>query len=252
MTKGLLAMAVAGLVAIPAPTWAERRQGAQVEIEEQRQHFEIRGATAEELVRQMRALRPRKSAARRAWGLTTWDLSMEYVLVPEREGCRVSDARVRLEIATTLPKWRSIGRPSQQLRADWRDMLANLERHERTHRDHGVLAANAAAAGLSALPLQHDCAAARREAGQVLRNAMSASRQLSRQFDRDPLRRHRRRAAARRRRTGPAEVTNGRARAVGPRHAGSRPGDATGPAEVPGSGRDDPGLLAHVRDLDRT
>jgi predicted secreted Zn-dependent protease len=185
VTKSLLAIAVAGLVAVPAPTRAERGQGAHVEIEERTQHFEIRGATAEELVRQMRTLGPRKSATRRAWGLTTWELGMEYVLVPEREGCRVSDARVRLQIVTTLPKWRSVGRPSQQLRADWRDMLANLARHERTHRDHGVLAAKTAAAGLSALPLQQDCAAARREAGQVLRNAMFRSRQLSVQFDRD-------------------------------------------------------------------
>ncbi len=64
-------------------------------------------------------------------------------------------------------------------------MLDSLIRHEQTHRLHAMVAGEATASGLAALPAQIDCRTMGREAQRVLRAAVAASRRLSIQYDRD-------------------------------------------------------------------
>jgi predicted secreted Zn-dependent protease len=156
---------------------------AAVTIVDRANHYEVRGTTAHELTAQMATLGPRQPSGKHAWGFTAWEVRTSYVLAPTPTRCAVADARVNIEIVTTLPRWIETRPVSWKLRRAWGRMLENMAHHESMHRGHGISAARNVAAALEAISPQPDCKEIERQARSILRREVAEARKFGEAFD---------------------------------------------------------------------
>ncbi|MFL5582083.1 MAG: DUF922 domain-containing protein [Gemmatimonadaceae bacterium] len=96
-------------------------------------HYEIAGATAFELWREIAAKGP-MSGGRRYAGRTDWDVRWTYGVDRRAGWCRPTDLRVAATVTTILPDYAPADTASALAR-DWAEYLKALETHERGHRD---------------------------------------------------------------------------------------------------------------------
>lgn len=124
--------------------------------------YEIRGATEEELVKQMEALGPvdprtgRRVRSRTAFGLR-WSHTCDYrdirpdgtriirngrvILVPNGRmigGWAVADAGVEVSMTSTFPRWTDSARAPAALRERWAAYLEALKAYEAPHRKTAI------------------------------------------------------------------------------------------------------------------
>lgn len=107
-----------------------------VSIDQDLVYYDVKGMTAEEIARSLRRDAPR--ALDGFQGEATFYFSWRYDYgeadTPgDTPVCRVSRARVDIEIEVTLPRHRTIARAPDALEETWRGYVDALERHERNH-----------------------------------------------------------------------------------------------------------------------
>lgn len=156
-----------------------------MDFRERIEQYDVRGATAEELTRQMTRLGPQQPSGRRAWALTAWQIESKYTLVPGKSDCRLAEPRVILDVTTTVPRWTDSGTGPGKLRVAWRKMFASIVEHEQVHKAHAVGAAERTAELLAGLAPHTDCARMERQARLVLKREMANAGKLSRAFDQE-------------------------------------------------------------------
>lgn len=158
-------------------------EGVPVEIIDRQEQYDVRASDAAGLVREMAERGPQHPTGRRAWAYTAWELRARYAVEAGRDGCRLLDPAVVIEVATTLPQWRP-GRPaSARLRSSWTRMLRKAAEHEAVHRSHGLEAARAAALELAGIAHAPRCANLERRVREAIRRASHDAMRRSRAFD---------------------------------------------------------------------
>lgn len=126
-------------------------------VRESTRHYTLRGATIEQLERQigMRGV-PHPSGLRMAAG-TSWYVEWTYPYSKAFGVCGTGPITTTITITTRLPKWNPPPDVSNEMIARWNAYLAALQLHEKGHRDIGVQAARAVAKQLATLAPQRSC-----------------------------------------------------------------------------------------------
>lgn len=105
-------------------------------------YYDVRGKSREDLAAALRRNGPNIRGSR-FFGLTEWQVSVEYRPADEAERCAISDLTVHIAVETHLPRWTPSAEASKNLHGAWDHFVAALDEHERGHR---VLAEEAAEA----------------------------------------------------------------------------------------------------------
>lgn len=104
-------------------------------------YYSISGNTAAQLRQQMNRLGAKDTNENRRYdGATYWDLRWEYRYTYDRDFCRVSQAKVRVNINTVLPKWQPSLANNPALINRWNRYFKALKQHELGHHRHAVSA----------------------------------------------------------------------------------------------------------------
>ena len=105
-------------------------------------YYEVGGRSQADLTAALRKHGPRIRGSR-FFGLTEWQVSVEYRPVSGAERCGIRDLTVHVDVETRLPRWTPSARASADLHRAWEGFIAALDEHEHGHR---ALAAEAAEA----------------------------------------------------------------------------------------------------------
>jgi len=123
----------------PAPTPARVRTGT-VATHAETVYYEIEGLSPADISAALRAHGP-SVRGKRFFGLTEWEMGVEYRTVEVEAGCAIDDLKVKVSVATHLPQWPSDAVASAALSGAWEQFITALDQHEYGHR---VLAEEAA------------------------------------------------------------------------------------------------------------
>ena len=97
--------------------------------------YTVTGSTDRELLASLRAHGPRSDDGEWFFGLTETEMDLTYRLADLEAGCAVTDVRLGLEVAVSLPEWSAQADAGRTLVRDWRRFHRALSRHEATHRE---------------------------------------------------------------------------------------------------------------------
>jgi predicted secreted Zn-dependent protease len=103
-------------------------------------YYDIEGGSWADLAAALRERGPR-AHGRQFFGLTEWEMSVEYRPVADGAGCAVDDLTIEVSVKTHLPRWSRAAAAPTPLRRAWNRFVAALGQHEQGHR---VLAERAA------------------------------------------------------------------------------------------------------------
>lgn len=95
-------------------------------------YYDIQGSEPSELANAMRSEMSSRTG-HQFYGLTRWHIAAEYQMVARGGRCRLQEVVVRVDTEIILPRWRPPVSASPEIVSDWRNFVAALERHERTH-----------------------------------------------------------------------------------------------------------------------
>ncbi|HTM77127.1 MAG TPA: DUF922 domain-containing protein [Devosia sp.] len=89
-------------------------------------------------------------------GMTAFTFSWNYRYAPAtdaagRTDCRITDARVAIEIVTYMPRHRSIRQAPDAIRDQWKDYSVALKRHETRHADDFIAIGSQIPAAITAV-----------------------------------------------------------------------------------------------------
>lgn len=119
-------------------------------------YYEIGGDTPEELHRQLDTARPDLGDER--WdAYTRWKARWTFAREQQGDRCRVSGARVELNLTFILPRWVPRTQPTEELEGRWRRFMAALVAHEEGHARVGLACAEELAGALARVPETGDC-----------------------------------------------------------------------------------------------
>lgn len=133
-------------------------------------YYDVPGRTAQALATSL-ATRGPEYQGRRFFGLTEWEVSVEYHWTERPAGCTMEDVTIHLAVETHLPRRSDDLDHDAELRAEWDGFVERLDAHERGHRDLAVEAADAMRHQLGALRAV-DCHAMRRRADRTVMAVM--------------------------------------------------------------------------------
>ena len=129
------------------------------------QFYDVDGDTPGMLNRDLARNGPRRDG-RAFQGLTDFQVRYRFDPRPVGGGCRATDARVHVEVVTTLPLWIERDTAPESLRRDWDVFRARLREHERGHQDIAIAGGKMLLDEVERLAAP-DCAALRADAERV-------------------------------------------------------------------------------------
>ncbi len=103
-------------------------------------YYEIEGLSRAEISAALRAHGP-DVRGQQFFGLTEWEMGVEYRAVEVESGCAIDGLKVRVSTETHLPRWPGDAVASSALSGAWDRFITALDHHEDGHR---VLAEEAA------------------------------------------------------------------------------------------------------------
>jgi len=121
--------------ALPDPAGSETVQRRAETV-----YYDIEGRSWSDLAAALRERGPR-AHGRQFFGLTEWEMSVEYRPIAGGAGCAVDDLNIEVSVTTHLPRWSRAAAAPTTLRRAWGRFVAALGQHEQGHR---VLAERAA------------------------------------------------------------------------------------------------------------
>lgn len=82
---------------------------------------------------------------------TRWNVNWRFNHAPDRDGCRITQAQVSVDIRMTLPEWKDRAAAKAQLQTRWDRYYRALLAHEEGHAQFGIKAAHDIQALLTSL-----------------------------------------------------------------------------------------------------
>ena len=136
--------------AVPSPTVSAPVASAGiVRAQSETTYYDVRGRDRADLAAALRQNGPRIQGSR-FFGLTEWQVSVEYRPSDQAEHCAIRDLTVHVEVETHLPRWNPPSDASADLHRAWEQFVAALDEHEHGHRALATEAAEAIREGLAA------------------------------------------------------------------------------------------------------
>lgn len=181
MTRAVL---TAAWVALLLPAVAEA--ASVVRVDDVVRHYEVRGATVQEIAASIRMHGPTSAGGRRVAGNTTAAIEWDVEFEASPRGCRIVDAQVRLDVTMLLPEWQPPAAAPVDLRRRWATFQRRPRAHEDRHRAIGLHAARGLAdslAGLASVDGRHACAESRRRVDALGQAAVREAASRNRRYD---------------------------------------------------------------------
>jgi predicted secreted Zn-dependent protease len=147
-------------IAVAAPPETPDGQGSAgtltgVSVTASTRLYEVEGADVGSLLASLRQRGPQDG--HETWAASTdWVFRWSYQPVVDSD-CRVDTARVELDLTYTYPQWNAPASAMPALVTSWQRYLAQVELHERGHREIAEAAANDLVRALEALQAQPSC-----------------------------------------------------------------------------------------------
>jgi predicted secreted Zn-dependent protease len=153
-------------------------------VHESVEHYDISGATAQQLRAALNRSGPVDAGGRRYDGLTVWNIAWYPEFHDSGDVCELAAFETSVDIAITLPRWVDRGRAPDELIEQWNEFSRALAEHER---EHGAIALTAAATmrkRVGSLPARANCAELEEDVSSVVRAVLREARRAERRFDR--------------------------------------------------------------------
>lgn len=144
-------------------------------------HYDVEGATVDELAQGLRQRGP-MTAGERFYARTEWTINAEYSWVERDTGCTIENPVVRVAITITMPRWRAARGAPPELLGAWNRFIAALDAHERNHARLATEAAEAVRWELATLRFPH-CTNAETRARQRVADVIEVYNERNRQYD---------------------------------------------------------------------
>ena len=117
--------------ALAQADWETIAQGHEIAVK--REYYQIRGETAEALLREMQRKGPSGDTPDdRFYAITRSQSSFRYETLRRGSTCTLTSVGVRTDIVVLLPKWEGEN-GSDPLAKQWREFIRKLEQHENGH-----------------------------------------------------------------------------------------------------------------------
>ena len=151
--------------------------GAAMEVE----HYDIRGTTWEELVRQIDSKGPEGS-----WGNAHTTIQYKFQMTqPAGGACAVTSVQTDANAKVSLPRWVNRSDGSASLQETWDSAYRSLELHERGHVQINLDGTRELERALKAVSPQATCDETKKQAHQVADRILSAVAQRQDKYDAD-------------------------------------------------------------------
>ena len=126
-------------------------------ITENHTYYNITGATANDLRRQMDILGPSDEFRDQHDAYTEWYVDWSYPNLVTSDGCATGPISVTVTITQTFPKWEPPPETSPNLISEWNAYIEALQLHESGHSEIGIEAGEEILRSLSNLPPYPTC-----------------------------------------------------------------------------------------------
>lgn len=136
------AFAVVLFALAPAAVGQPTPEVGRVETAMEVVHYDLVGTTLQDLAASLAVQGPRQDG-RRFFGLTEWEVNVEYRWSELDTGCVMQDVVVRVAIQTTMPRWRPRGQVHPRTKHAWDRFVRALDAHERVHQELSAEAGDA-------------------------------------------------------------------------------------------------------------
>ncbi|MEM8750817.1 MAG: DUF922 domain-containing protein [Pseudomonadota bacterium] len=189
IAAGLFAIATMSAFNAPAA------DAAPVKIKEKTKYYTVSGRTAAELAISMSGKGPySRQHRRRAWATAARSLTYQIYRKRDAKGCRITEAKVDLDITYTIPKLKKGQRISKSQHRKWRRMQALLVRHENKHGEYYKQFARKTQRELMRLPRAKSCRALDKQANKLVARLSEEDSDRNDRFDANDGRNYRRMA----------------------------------------------------------
>jgi predicted secreted Zn-dependent protease len=148
-------------------------------------YYEITGATATDLRRQMDQSGSIDRFGHRHDMYTDWQANWSYPYVAGNHSCAVGPVQVTVAITFTFPNWDKPAQASSTLVAEWNEYLNKAQAHEDGHKEIAVEAGHKILYALKAMPVYPSCAALEQAVDQTGQDILEQFRQKELVYDQE-------------------------------------------------------------------
>ena len=145
--------------------------------------YRVEGATAPQLVAQIRDRGPLWSDGNRYEAMHTWKLNRTFGLSQIGDRCVLSTPSIAVETEITMPHWEPPTTASPQLITNWNHYTKALEQHEDGHRRISLEAGEQVLQRLQTLPSYTNCADLRAAAKTAVAEVLEHTNYQQREYD---------------------------------------------------------------------
>ena len=117
-------------------------------------------------------------------GRTRWDIQWKFRHEQQGAACSMKDVAVAVGIAQMMPRWRGQDKGAAGLKALWTKFFEALQRHEATHKEHGLKAGNEVEAAVLAVKPASNCEDLEVTANAAAQAIVEKYKRLDEQYDR--------------------------------------------------------------------
>ncbi len=147
------------------------------------EYYDIRGATARELRKEMYQKSPVHQDCDKFDALTEWYVQWRYGWRTDGQTCWINQAVVTVDVKFTYPKWVNRDAADPQLKRKWDAYYKALVAHENGHKSIGVKAAEEVEKTLLNLGAQSECARLEQIANATANDIIRKYQQKEKEYD---------------------------------------------------------------------
>jgi predicted secreted Zn-dependent protease len=144
-------------------------------------YYSVTGANFREIRQSIAASRPWKDSFD---GDTRWNITWNFTLARNANGCSCSSFRTTTKITTTMPRWTPPPNVAPEIKEYWTRYYTNLLQHEAGHARIGLAAAAEIRQRLGEIGTQLNCDEVKRIINQRANNVVDDYRNREKEYDR--------------------------------------------------------------------
>ena len=201
---GALRLGIVLLIALALPACGGRLHPSpaadrvELRIATSTRYYSVHGETTSAIFDYLEKHSPMDDKGRRAGGLTSSSWRLDGNLVDSPGGCGPHRITITLDLVMTLPQHDRLSSLSEEIKANWKRLVARITAHEQRHVDIYLDGAKMMKTRIEAIPSTRSCAELRKEIDRIRVSQKAATDEAQDQFhveddervqnDRKPLR----------------------------------------------------------------
>jgi predicted secreted Zn-dependent protease len=152
-------------------------------VTEQMIYYDVAGAAAQDVRRDMTQRGPFNDRGRKLDAATNWYVRWRFSYRSSGPACAIADATTTVDVAITFPRLKEAPSTPAALKQAFADYAAKLLTHERGHADIALDLARRIEDGIRALPPQSPCIALEQAANELGQSLLQDGKQRDIDYD---------------------------------------------------------------------